>query len=336
MLKKYHLKAMVAVSAGMLALCSLKAEEKTGRAFNELVQELNEELETAKNKVEKLEEERIATRKAKPEASLRDRGEALKELGKYTREMDRADTPEEKKETSQKVEGQVLKVAELSADFLETLKNDVVTQDKQLEVIEDSLSDVIIKMDKLEKLAAISTKDGVSPELARFRARKNLHSLAQMVEMLAEKNKNTAQWGHVRRTIMLQDGILRRSSLATDKIQKLLEEQKKVYEQVLAQVSIARRGLQTEKEALAQIGLGEIAKSMLRKAAGLLMGSQSIGQIGQAAFMKSEQRQQRLLAFLEQDKDAGGTYSGMNSVSGDSAFDAPQGYKEYLAQGVQQ
>ena len=111
----------------------------------------------------------------------------------------------------------------------------------------------------------------------------------------------------------------------------MLDAQKKLYEQVLAQVTIARRGLQGEREILAQVGLGEVAKSMLRKAAGLLMGNQSINQIGEVAFMKSEQRQQQIMNFLEQDQD-GGAYTGTTASenTAKTAIDYPSGYKEYL------
>jgi hypothetical protein len=324
----------VVIGGSICFSSNIFADEKTGREFSELVKELNQELNTAKQKVEKIEEQRLAQKKSNPVKVLPARAEALEKLDKLSKRFDNEKSTETKKKLSKEIEGQVLKVAELSTDFLESMKNDLLSQDKQLEIIEESLSDVIIKMGKLQKLA-VKGNGNVSPELTKYRARKSLFNLAQMVELFAEKHKNAQQWSAVRRTIMLQDAILRRSTLATDKIQKLLDAQKKLYEQVLAQVTIARRGLQSEKEILAQVGLGEIAKSMLRKAAGLLLGSQSITQIGEAAFVKSEIRQQQILTFLEQDQD-GGLYTGMSSgaTNQTASVNYPKGYKEYLAKGI--
>lgn len=327
-------KLAIIVVLGALAAGSTIADEKTGREFSELVKEMNQELSSAKVKVERIEEQRLADKKATPEKVLPARAKALRELDKLSRELDRAKDPEVKKELSTQVEKQVFTVAELSTDFLETMKNDVISQDKQLEVIEESLSEVIIKMGRLKKLAAGSGKNGESPELVRYRARKSLRNLAETVEIFAKKHRNAQQWGQIRQTIMLQDAILKRSTVATDKIQKLLDIQQKLYEQVLAQVTIARRGLQTEKEILAQVGLGEIAKSMLRKAAGLLLGNQSITKLGEAAFIKSEVRQQQVLSFLEQDQ-GGGIYSTATKTTGDSSAAYPAGYKEYLARSVE-
>jgi hypothetical protein len=334
MKKRYKMKFIACCVAGICMAAAVQADEKTGREFSELVKEMNQELSSAKIKVERIEEARLANKKAAPEKVLPARAEALKKLEKLSRELDRAKDPAVKKEVAAQVETQVLKVAELSTDFLESMKNDVVSQDKQLEVIEESLSEVIMKMGKLKKLAAGNGKNGESPELVRYRARKSLRSLAETVEIFAARHRNAQQWGQVRQTIMLQDAILRRSTIATDKIQKLLEVQQKLYEQVLAQVTIARRGLQTEKEILAQVGLGEIAKSMLRKAAGLLLGNQSITQVGEAAFVKSEIRQQQVLSFLEQDQDAGiySVASGSNSSSASAGY--PSGYKEYLSKNI--
>ncbi len=338
MMNRYFKSGMIlAVSAGC-AVCfltaDLRADERTGREFSELVKELNNDLSTAKQKVEQIEEERLSQKKAAPKKILPERAVALKKLESLSREFDKAKNPEVKKEISTQIEGQVKTVTRLSTDFLESMKNDLVTQDKQLEIIEESLSDVIMKMGKLQRIAAQDT-NGVSPELAKYRARKSLHNLAQMVELFASKHRNAQQWNSVRRTIMLQDAVLKRSTVATDKIQKLLDTQKKLYEQVLAQVTIARRGIESEKKILAQVGLGEIAKSMLRKAAGLLLGNQSITQLGETAFIKSEQRQQQVLDFLEQDQGNGvyGRDSLGESVETSSSA-LPENYRNYLAKGI--
>ncbi len=337
-MNRYFKSGMIlAVSAGC-AVCflsaNLQADEKTGREFSELVKELNNDLSTAKQKVEQIEEQRLSQKKVTPGKLLPERAEALKKLETLSKEFDKAKDPEVKKEVSDQIEKQVKTVTKLSTDFLESMKNDLVSQDKQLEIIEESLSDVIMKMGKLQQIAA-KDASGVSPELAKYRARKSLHNLAQMVELFAEKHRNAQQWNSVRRTIMLQDTILKRSTVATDKIQKLLDTQKKLYEQVLAQVTIARRGIESEKKILAQVGLGEIAKSMLRKAAGLLLGNQSITQLGETAFIKSEQRQQQVLDFLEQDQGNGAYGTGTVGESVETSSSAiSDDYRNYLAQGV--
>ena len=309
------------------------ADEKTGREFSELINELNTELSTAKEKVEKIEEKRIEQQKAYPVNILPERVKALKELETCSREMDRAKDPEMKKEYAKQVEDKIYKVSELSTDFIESMKNDLTSQSQQLLIIEDSLSHVIMKMDKLKVLAK-ENLGGKNSDFIRLRARKSLHNLAQMVELFAVKHKNAQQWQHVRKTIMLQDKILKRGTAATDTIQKMLDNQQKIYEQVLAQVSIANRALESEKEILAQVSLGEIAKTMLRKASGLLLGNNNITQIGEAAFLQSEQRQQRIMDFLEQDRDQG-LYTGIDSnVTITGSNELPDGYGDYLNESI--
>ncbi|HJO94722.1 MAG TPA: hypothetical protein QF753_15090 [Victivallales bacterium] len=324
----------VTVLFSFISASGVYADEKTGREFNELIKEMNNELSTAKQKVEKIEKQRLAQKKVNPDKVLPERSKALGELEELKGEMDKEKNPTERKVLERQMNDKVIEVSQLSTDFIESMKNDLQSQDQQLEVVESSLSDVVIKMNKLKGIVN-GYHNGTNSEAARLTARKNLHKLAQMVEIFAEKHKNAQQWTHVRRTIMLQDRILRKGSMATDTIQNMLNDQQRIYEQVLAQVSIARRALQSEKEILAQVALGEIAKSMLRKAAGLLVGNESIAQIGESAFVESEQRQQQIMNFLEQDQDEG-IYTGINMNTGNniSGNYHPDGYEEYLNNGI--
>lgn len=333
---KVTIKNLICITTmvSLISISSVYAEEKTGREFNELVKEMNNELSNAKQKVEMIEENRQAQKKVNPSKVLPERAMALKELENLKEQMDKESSVAQKKILENKVENKVLEISQLSTDFIESMKNDLQSQDQQLEVVEESLSGVVLKMNKLKKLV-YKGQNGNNPEAARLKARKNLHKLAQMVELFASKHKNALQWSHVRRTIMLQDKILKKGSLANDTIQNMLNDQQQIYEQVLAQVSIARRALQSEKEILAQVALGEIAKSMLRKAAGLLVGNESIAQIGETAFVQSELRQQQVMSFLEQDQNEG-MYTGidMNSSNSPGGQTFPDGYNEYLNSGI--
>jgi hypothetical protein len=326
--------ACVIIVLGLFLSAGLNADEKTGREFNELIKEMNDELSTAKEKVEKIEEQRIAQNNINPAEVIPERAKALKELETYKKEMDREQNPVRKKELEKQVESKVLQVSQLSTDFIETMKNDLQSQDQQLEIIEESISDVIMKMDKLRGMVQTNL-NGTSPEEAKLKARKSLHSLAQMVEVLATKHKNAQQWTHIRRTIMLQDRILQKGSFSTGAIKKMLGAQQNVYEQVLAQVSVARRAILSEKEILTQVALGEVAKSMLRKAASLLVGNESIAQVGETAFVQSEVRQQHIMSFLEQDQSEG-VYTGidMNVSSSNDSSSFPDGYQNYINNGI--
>ena len=335
---KIQKKVILVISLiSFLAVFNVTADEKTGREFNELIKEMNSELSSAKQKVEQIEVQRQQQRKVNPSSLLPERAKALKELENLKNQMDKADNATAKKELEKKMESKVLEVSKLSTDFIESIKNDLKSQDQQLAVVEDSLSDVVLKMNKLKKIVNGNNNDDSTQEAAKLKARQNLHKLAEMVEIFAQKHNNAQQWTHVRRTIMLQNKILKKGSLANDTIQNMLDEQQQVYEQVLAQVSIARRTLQSEKEILGQVALGEIAKSMLRKAAGLLVGNENIAQIGETAFVQSEQRQQQIMNFLEQDQEEG-LYTGVsNSVASNSASGKgtyPEGYLEYLENGI--
>jgi hypothetical protein len=316
-------------SAALLAV-SASAVETTGREFSELIREMDSELTNAKNTVEKLEAARGDKNIEIQKNALTERGQALRKLEEYTNKLDDSSDPEEKKEASQKVEAQVMKVAKLSADFLEAQKNDLVTQDKQLEVVENALSSVIIKMDKLNRLASKSLDDKgetVSAEEAKMKARKSLKKIANVVEMLSTKTGKSMHWRSVRSTIALHNQMLKNTSANNSEVLKMLKTQKQIYEQVLAQIAIVRAGLMAEKELLGQIALGEVARSLLRKAAGLLLGNQNIEELGRTALLKSEQRQQKILAFMRQDKENSSDY---NSLNEDFSADYPSGYMDFL------
>lgn len=183
-------------------------------------------------------------------------------------------------------------------------------------------------MDKLAKLTKENNK-GISTTSAKLRARKSLHNLAKMVEVFATKHHNTQQWGAIRQTIMLQDKLLRNNSLAHNKIQLMLDNQQKLYEQVLAQVIVARGGLRAEKQTLLQITIGDLAKFILRKTANLHLGNQSVLKIGKVAFQDSLNRQRKLESYMSQDQDIGLSMNdGVSSQTASS--DAPVDYQNYL------
>lgn len=148
-----------------------------------------------------------------------------------------------------------------------------------------------------------------------------------MVEMLAAKTGKQQQWKSVRQTIALQYQLLQRNNVSNNKILELLDGQKRVYEMVLAQISIARQSIAGERRVLAQIALGEVAKSLLRKAAGLLLGNYRIEDIGVAAVEQSTTRQKDLLAFLKQEEYESDSYG---SISEDTSADYPMGYEDLL------
>ncbi len=332
MMINIHFNKIICLSVLSILLFNgnLSADERTGREFNELVKEMNSELSTAKQKVDAIEKQRLSSIQITPNKILPERAEALKKLELLKNSLDNAKTPEEKQKFEKELNSQILEVSKLSTDFVESMKNDLQTQDKQLEIVEDSLSEVVLKMNKLKRLVK-GYDNGANTESARLTARRNLQKLAQMVELFAEKHKNAQQWTHIRKTIMLQNKILSKEGLSTDTIQKVLDNQQSVYEQVLAQTSIARRALQSEKDILAQVALGEIAKSMLRKTANLLLANENITNIGEAAFVKSELRQQQIMQFLEQDQEEG-IYTGLN-INTDDSYEGnvmPEGYNEYL------
>jgi hypothetical protein len=171
---------------------------------------------------------------------------------------------------------------------------------------------------------------GISTKDAKVRARKSLQNLAKMVEVFATKHHDAQQWGAIRQTIMLQDKLLRNNSLAHNKIQLMLENQQKLYEQVLAQVIVARKGLQAEKQTLVQITIGDLAKFILRKTANLHLGDQSVLKIGKVAFQDSLERQRKLESYMSQDQDIGLTMSdGVSSQT--AATDVSRDYQSYLS-----
>ena len=113
-------------------LWNAQAAERTGGQFQELLQEMNEEISDARVKIEKLDAERAKTQKAIPKDSLKKRKTALKDLEDSVEEMNNSDSPEERKAHSKAVEEKIIRVSEISADYLGAMKTDLVNQDKQM------------------------------------------------------------------------------------------------------------------------------------------------------------------------------------------------------------
>jgi hypothetical protein len=328
-MKKKITLALVALTAVNTFFCGTAlADERTGREIREVLGDLTQELNVAQEKVAKIEEARINQKNTTEKDLLPKRARALKDLEKLSDKYHGADSPDKRKELSKQIESKILKTSELGTDFVESIKNDLIFQDKQLSVIQETLSGVILKMDKLAKLTKKNNK-GVSTKTAKLRARKSLHNLAKMVEVFATKHHNTQQWGAIRQTIMLQDKLLQNNSLAHNKIQLMLDNQQKLYEQVLAQVIIARGGLKSERQTLLQITIGDLAKFILRKTANLHLGNQSVLKIGKVAFQDSLDRQRKLENYMSQDQDIGLSVNG--DISNQTAStDAPVDYQKYL------
>lgn len=304
------------------------ADERTGREFSELVREMNNELATAKVQVKKLEEAHRNRYPTKPKDVLPERKTALESLQKLSAELKEAETPETRKAVEAKVQDQVIKVAELSADYLEYNKDELLNQDKQLEVMEKALANVILNLDKMRALTSRKndkTREAFAKE--KLAARRELQSMAKIVEMFATKAPKSNHWQGVRQTILLQDAVLKKSMAGNSKLYDMLAAQKQVYEQTHAQIVLARQGIGEERGLLSQIALGEVARSMLRKAAGLLLGDFRVENVGMAALSMSENRQKSLLQFITQDQD-----TDISIGSDDSAVNngMPNGYEDFL------
>ncbi len=313
-----------------MATLGIWADEVTGREFSEIVRDLNKELAEAKVKVREIQAEHQTKYKEAPKAVLPDRKEALSKLKDLTKDLKDTSDPNLKKEKEAKVQDQVLKVAELSADFLEYNKDELKNQDRQLEVMEDALAKVILKLNRLTELAAKdSMKSKEEIRLEKVQARRELQSMARVVEMMAKHNPSR-HWSSVRQTIMLQDAVLKKTMADNSKLHKMLAAQKQVYEQTHAQIVLARQGIAEEKKLLAQIALGEVARSMLRKAAGLLLGNYNIEKVGMTALKQSEDRQKGLLDFLAQDQDADPAFNIGTDEESIGNEELPEGYSDFL------
>ena len=188
---KKHLIVMVGIM--LLVMFNVKANERTGREISELVKALDQDLSVAKAKVDKLEDARINYENKDNDKLLPKRAEALRTLDNLTEELDNTKDHKEKKNIEEKVEKQVLKVAECSADFLEVQKRSLKNQDQQLEIMEEALASVIGKMYKIQKYTEKRTgaENNVDIEKAKLQERKNLRRMAQIIEMMAAKNGKT-------------------------------------------------------------------------------------------------------------------------------------------------
>lgn len=319
----------------LLVISSVNADERTGRVISDLVKSLDKDLSVAKAKVDKLEEARKNSENEDSGKILPERAEALRELDRLTEDLDNTKDAEEKRVVEGKVEKQVLKVAEHSADFLEAQKNSLQNQDKQLEIMEEALASVIGKMYKIQKIAENKLSNGrdIDIEKAKIQERKNLKKMALIIEMMAAQNGKAHHWRSVRQTIALRNAVLKKRTASKDNIYKMLATQREVYEQVLAQISIIRQDIGEERELLAQVAIGEVARSLLRKAASLLLGNHNIEEIGVISLAQVENRQQNLMEFMSQDKEnSSNTFYSIDSAASD---DYPAGYENFLGETIE-
>jgi len=303
---------------------SASADERTGKEFSELIRELNHELTTARDRVREIQAEQQQTAGGPSTAILPERQQELDRLAYLTENLNAATTDAERQRLEFDVQEQVVVVAELSTEFLEAHKSELLSQDRQLAVFEDALARVIVKLDRLNRLAPGS--DTVDAEAERLEARRELQSMAQVIEMLANANPDSRQWQDVRQTIMLQHTILRQHSADYSRIRETLGRQRQAYEQAHAQIVLARRGIAEEKAVLSQIALGEVAGSTLRKAAGLLMGNYSLIEVGEGSIRRAQTRHDAVFDYLAQDRDS--TTDDDSDYYGPS--DYPSGYESFL------
>lgn len=338
-MKKSIMKSIMKAAAVIIlfgAVQGVRADEKTGREINEIVRDLNRGLTEAREKVERLEEERSQRSVRDSSEILPERAAALEKLEESSEALDEEEDPEARKSLADEVDRRVLEVAALSADFLENQKEDLLAEDEQMRVVETALAEAILKMERLHKLTCLAdaAHDPEGKHETEVQARRELQNVAHMVEMLAPGSGNPKRWHSVRQTIALQNAILHRATVDNSPLYQILGRQKEVYEQALAQICTARQGIAAERELLAQISLGEVARSLVRKAARLLLGSTGISEIGAAAMAKSERRQQDVLAFLNQEEAAGPGSSNLGDYT-DSSGQMPAGYAEFLNETIE-
>ena len=276
----------------------LQATERTGGQFHELIQEMNDEISQARTKIDKI---NLARQQNIPKTStkiLKERRQKLKQLDLAVQTMNKAKTEKERRDFSMKVEEQITGLSEVSASYLQRMKAGLISEDKQMALMSDVLSGIIYKLDKLDELAKSKSirkdKDKVAKE------KKQIKSMANMVDMLSLNIPNSKRWNGVRKTLVMQNRLLKQSQITGDKLRQRLKTQKEAYQQALAQVAIARQKIIGDKQTLAQIALGEIAQGSLRRAAALLVGSMNIESLGPKMIEKSEARQASLVEFLDQ------------------------------------
>ncbi len=322
------IKATIMATGIALAGMTGFADEKTGREFSELVRDMNKELAAAKVQVRKIDEAHRNRYPTKPKAILPKRKTSLEALRKLSKDLAETEDVAKRKALENQVQDQVIKVAEISADFLEYNKDELINQDKQMAIMENALANVILKLDRMTALtASTNAKDKDQFKRERIEARRELQSMARIVEMFAKKSPKSYHWQGVRQTILLQDAVLRKSMAGNGKLTEMLAIQKQVYEQTHAQIALARQGIAEERKLLSQIALGEVARSMLRKAAGLLLGDFRVENVGMAALSQSEGRQKSLMAFLDQDYEI---ETGGVEARNDNKNGVPEGYDSFL------
>ncbi|RMD84312.1 MAG: hypothetical protein D6820_01235, partial [Lentisphaerae bacterium] len=188
--------AVGACLLGPSLFAPLRAEEVTGRQFAQIVQELNQELAEARKKVKALEAERSNRKVSDSGKILPRRQEELSKLRDYSQRLKDTTDPQKKKEYEKLVQQQITRVAEVSADYIEQTKDDILYRDRQLQIMEEALAGVIVKLERLTQLhrEQLEAKKKKSAGQVKVEARRQLQNLARVVEQLARKYPKAENW----------------------------------------------------------------------------------------------------------------------------------------------
>jgi len=235
-----------------------------GQENSKLFKELDQAINSARLNMEKIDAELPRSSKVNIADIIKGRAKTLKEFGELYKSFKLAKSSSIKKILLIEMRQKNFQIMKYNTVFFKFMKNDLITQDKQLEVIEDALPSIIKEMDKINKLAK-KANDEIDFELVKYPVRKKLRNFAEILETFSKKYPKT-NCNILRRSIMIQDIILQRASSASDKIKKILAIQSIFYRQLLLELTVARQGLKREKKVTEQVQLCEKVNSISREA----------------------------------------------------------------------
>ncbi|MFA7184510.1 MAG: hypothetical protein WC082_06440 [Victivallales bacterium] len=243
---------------------TLFADEKNGRDLSGLFTELNQAVNSAKEKMVKLEAELPSHRPADFTDIFLVRAEVLKEFNELNKKSRREPSPAVRERLLKEMRERNLQIMKFNTFFFEFMKNDLKVWDKRLEILEKSLPGIIAETDRIKELTD-KVDMALYPEQSEYIVHKNLREFAKAVEKFSAKYPG-GSGDIIRRSVLLQDNILRRSRTAGEKVRILFSVWNILWKQLLIEATAARCALQKEKEILEQVRLCEKVDSISREA----------------------------------------------------------------------
>lgn len=275
--------------AFFLAMRAVGAENPSARKFQEITRDINKDVNTVKSNLDKVKNEHLknTVTKQQTDDQVKFRKEAVNELV-AARNLYKENTNQE---NEMRLRGAINEYVKNSNNLYENLKSRILYNEKTVNIVSDGLAKIIMKMKKLETLA--NTMDKNSPDLKKLQVtiKQQMKSTLDIVGQFAHKGSlSERQHARIKKAIAMQYRHFKKQNVRWRKAYSHIGEERERYEHVLGQLQIVKRELELEKNLLASMIDNDIARSLLLKLSGALIGNGSISDVASNMLAEIDQR----------------------------------------------